>query len=133
MSIETAVLIGRKGEPIYWHEPPGRSAAHLPDSADLWSVIWANRDNLNAIVHSHPGTGVPWASTTDLTTFAAIERALGRPLQWWILTQDHVAIWRYANDPTDYVYYPELIQQFSDPGMLPACLTELYHRSYTNA
>lgn len=85
---EVAVLIDLDHSPIYWHEPL-KSSVEIPDSVDLWSQIWANRNSLLGIAHSHPGTGIPQPSTTDLTTFSAIEAALGQRLLWWI-TSDNI-------------------------------------------
>lgn len=97
--MEAAVVLmltptGGHGEsefmPLYWHLPPKRSLGALPDSRDLWSVIWENRRWVYAIAHSHPGSGWTGPSHTDLTTFAAIEAALGSRLDWPIVTSDRV-------------------------------------------
>ena len=88
MSIETGVLVGYDGQPIQWHLPPGRNAGSLPDSRDLWEVIWENRYKVLGFAHSHPGGGVPGPSWTDITTFEAVEKALGRELVWWITSSD---------------------------------------------
>jgi proteasome lid subunit RPN8/RPN11 len=68
----------------------------LPDSRGLWDIFWENRDRLSGFAHSHPGAGVPWPSGTDLTTFRAVEAALGRRLQWWIVTLDQVAVFTFV-------------------------------------
>lgn len=86
MSIEAGVVLDLKGEPLHWHLPPGRSVGGLPDSRRLWDVIWENRDNISGIAHSHPGKGKPGPSYEDVTTFSAIEAALGRRLDWWIVS-----------------------------------------------
>jgi len=87
--IEAGVLIAKNGEPIHWHLPPGRTSGSIPDTRTLWDVIWENRDYVLGFAHSHPGGGVPSPSLTDLTTFAAIEAALGRRLLWWITSSEH--------------------------------------------
>lgn len=92
--IEVAVVLDNDGQPVYWHEPPGRSSVAIPDSRDLWDAIWENRDNLMGVAHSHPGTGTPVPSQTDVTTFVAVEKALGRKLVWPIITQDRVAFFQ---------------------------------------
>jgi len=84
MSIEAGVLIDLDCEPIYWHLPKNRNTVALPDSRELWDVIWENRERVLGFAHSHPGSGTPGPSYEDLTTFAAIESALGRRLCWWI-------------------------------------------------
>jgi len=90
--IETGVVITRTNEACYWHRPLGRSASYLPDSRTLWDVLWATyqADNLLGFAHSHPGTGAPAPSQEDLSTFGAIEAALGRPLLWWITSADRL-------------------------------------------
>jgi len=91
MSIETAVILDAEGHALHWHLKPDRSAGFIPDSTDLWDAIWRHRSSLTAIAHSHPGGGLPRPSGTDLTTFDAIERGLGRPLLWWIISCDGVS------------------------------------------
>lgn len=86
--IEAGVVINRDGEPIYWHMPVGRSAVYIPDSRILWDVLWNNRNTLWGVAHSHPGGGIPRPSQTDLSTFLAIEQALGRSLSWWITSSE---------------------------------------------
>ena len=90
MSIEAGVVVVA-GEPVFWHLPEGRSAGGLPDSRTLWDMLWQHRlaEGLG-FAHSHPGSGCPGPSYTDLTSFAAIELGLGRRLQWWITSADTV-------------------------------------------
>lgn len=88
MSMEAALVIGQNDEILYEHIPAGRSAGSLPDSRDLWDVLWEHRQVLAGVAHSHPGRGNPWPSGTDATTFDAVELGLGRPLTWWICTRD---------------------------------------------
>lgn len=102
--MEVAVVINKQGEPLHWHLPPGRSAASIPDSRDLWDVLWENRNNLAGIAHSHPGGGLPGPSMTDLTTFDACERGLGVRLNWWITSSEKLIelAWK-GPDSLDYV------------------------------
>lgn len=102
MSTETGVLVNLKGEPIYWHLPPGRNVILLPDSRDLWEVIWENRNDLLGFAHSHPGR-VPRPSLMDLTTFAAVEVGLGKRLLWWICSQDNLSTFTW-NGPGTHRY-----------------------------
>lgn len=96
MSIETGVVLDYNWNVIYWHLPLGRSGGYLPDSRDLWNVIWENRENVMAVAHSHP-EGIIEPSGTDITTFAAIEAGLGKLLLWPILTGSEVAIYKKFN------------------------------------
>lgn len=88
--LETGVLISKSNEPIYWHLPSGRSSGYLPDTPELWSVIWDNRENVLGFAHTHPGTGIPGPSYEDVTTFAAIEAGLGKRLIWWISSDNEL-------------------------------------------
>jgi hypothetical protein len=96
---EAGVVVGHGNEPIYWHLPQDRSVAYLPDNRDLWDAIWTSFQdgNLLGFAHSHPGKGIPYPSTTDIDTFQNIEAALGRPLSWWIASEDHVVLIQRVN------------------------------------
>tara|TARA_R100000656_G_scaffold104176_1_gene76013 strand:- start:46616 stop:47014 length:399 start_codon:yes stop_codon:yes gene_type:complete len=89
-STETGVLIDTGCEPIFWHLPEGRSSVYLPDSRKLWDEMWHRRREVLGFAHSHPGRGTPVPSGTDLTTFKAIEQALGCQLMWWICSEDEL-------------------------------------------
>lgn len=89
MSLETAAVIAEDGEVIHWHVPGDRTSVSLPDSQDLWDVIWEHRSRIGGIAHTHPGSGYPSPSNTDVTTFDAIESGLGRRLKWWILSSNN--------------------------------------------
>ena len=93
--MEAGVLIG-PGGPVFWHLPEGRSGGSLPDSRRLWDAIWESRATVVGFAHSHPGSGLPGPSWEDVTTFAAVEAALGRRLTWWITSSDRVIVckWR---------------------------------------
>jgi hypothetical protein len=94
--LEVAVVIGFDGKPLYWHRPSSSTASQICDSRDLWDVLWENRHRLWGVAHSHPGAGLPSPSYTDLTTFAAVEAALGRRFVWWIASETHLSgcVWR---------------------------------------
>lgn len=92
--IETGVVIV-DGSPVHWHLPPGRSSGSLPDSRNLWDVMWGFRDRIDGFAHSHPGSGFPSPSSTDLSTFEAVENGLGRRLSWWITSSDCLVLLRW--------------------------------------
>lgn len=92
--IEAGVVIDINGAPIYWHLPDGRTGGSLPDSQPLWEVLWEHRDILGGFAHSHPGSGTPDPSRTDITTFIAVEAGLGRHLDWWITSSDRLIVCR---------------------------------------
>lgn len=88
--IEAGVVVV-DGQPVHWHSPEGRSGGSLPDSRTLWDVLWIHRKAESlGFAHSHPGSGIPGPSMTDITTFAAIELGLGRRMTWWITSSDRV-------------------------------------------
>jgi len=86
--MEAGAVIGTSGQVIFWHTPNDRHGGALPDSRQLWDVLWENRHTIQGFAHSHPGGGVPGPSYEDVTTFAAVEAALGRRLVWWITSSD---------------------------------------------
>lgn len=96
MSMEAGVVLDSQGQPIFWHVPPDRSVGYLPDNRSLWDVLWENRDNLLGFAHSHPGEGLPGPSHEDVTTFAAVEAALGKRLKWYIISRTGLVVceWR---------------------------------------
>lgn len=89
--MEAGVVIGSDGNVVFWHAPDGRHGGALPDDRRLWDVLWDSRHELGGFAHSHPGSGIPQPSHTDLTTFAAIEAALGCRLVWWIVSSDRMS------------------------------------------
>lgn len=88
-------MLSAEGEVLYEHAPAGATVVSLPDSRDLWEVLWEHRSVLGGVAHSHPGAGAPVPSSEDLTTFAACEAALGARLDWWIATADQVRCYRH--------------------------------------
>jgi hypothetical protein len=88
--IETGVVVTGNG-PVHWHLPEGRTGGSLPDSRTLWDVLWEHRrEPFLGFAHSHPGSGVPGPSWTDVTTFSGVEIGLGRRLTWWITSATHM-------------------------------------------
>jgi hypothetical protein len=100
---ETGVVIDRVGSPIHWLVPAGRTGGSLPDSRELWDILWNNRNRLGGVAHTHPGGGIPGPSWEDVTTFSAVELALGRCIDWWIASADAVVVARWAG-PGKYDY-----------------------------
>ena len=100
--IEAGVLLGPNNYVLHWHTPNSRSSGALPDSVDLWQIIWENRAIVTGFAHTHPGSGVPGPSYTDTTTFAAIEAALGKHLNWPILSSDSQVLCLFDNDTGTY-------------------------------
>lgn len=126
MSIETGVVVGFNGEPIFWHLPEGRNAGYLPDSRALWEVLWKYRHTVYGFAHSHPGSGITGPSHEDVTTFAAVELGLGRRLVWWITSSDRLITLLWGG-PGKHDYSC-LFGPLDDPPWLE----ELRRLSYTN-
>jgi hypothetical protein len=101
--IEAGVVITGAGA-VFWHLPNGRTGGSLPDSRQLWDVLWELRkEELLGFAHSHPGGGIPGPSYTDLTTFAAVELGLGRRLNWWITSSERMILLNWQGpDKLDY-------------------------------
>lgn len=88
--IEVAMVFDKEGHAIFWLSPKGSSSGAIPDSSNLWDRIWRNREHVGGVVHTHPWDGKTLPSHTDVTTFAAIEKGLGKQLLWPIVTMTHV-------------------------------------------
>jgi hypothetical protein len=96
--IEAGVLLGLNNSVITWHTPNERSVVKLPESRDLWEIIYDNKDTVTGFAHTHPGDGSPGPSHTDITTFIAIENALGKHLNWFILSSDSQVLCLFDNE-----------------------------------
>ena len=80
---EVCFLVG-SNDTVLWRDNSGTSAA-LPDSRARWEAIWRHRADLAEIAHSHPHGPLAF-SAEDLTTMAAVDAALGRPLCYSVVT-----------------------------------------------
>lgn len=130
--MEAGVLLDRKGEPLYWHLPRTRTVVSLPESPELWDVMWANRENISGFAHSHPGSGMPGPSYTDVTTFAALELGLGVRLDWWITSSDSFALIRWRGpDRLGYAPHPIIFGSPEQPLLVgePPWIAELRRHS----
>ncbi len=101
--LESGLLVDIDGLPLKWYQPVGRTAVSLPDTPDLWNMIWESRHQLMGFAHTHPGRGTVGPSHCDLTTFSAIELGLGRRLTWWIANFDNFVECRWEG-PDKYHY-----------------------------
>lgn len=100
---EVAVVCDREGHTLAWHQPSAASAGGMPDSRGLWDAIWSNRDVVGGVAHTHPPGSAASPSWEDVTTFSAIELAIGRRLHWWIFTNAEGACYRWVG-PGAYAY-----------------------------
>ena len=103
--MEAGLVIGLNNEILYEHVPADRSVSFLPDSRSLWDVLWEHRDNLLGFAHSHPGSGDPSPSGTDLSTFDAVERGLSQRLKWWITSSDTLILCQWEEPQPDMTGY----------------------------
>ena len=108
--IEAGVVVTNAG-PVFWHLPSGRTGGSLPDSRQLWDVLWdLRREPSLGFAHSHPGSGVPGPSDIDVTTFAAVEMGLGRRMTWWITSADRIIRLDWIG-PGKFDYNPILVEE----------------------
>ena len=84
--METVLVFNRMGKTICFHEPAGQTSGSVPDTRSLWDILWEHRENLGGVAHTHPWEGPAQPSGTDITTFDAIERGLGKRLLWPVVT-----------------------------------------------
>lgn len=95
---EAAVVVDVDGAVTFSWAPPGRTSVHIPDGRQLWDHILEHRETVKGVAHMHPGSGVPEPSHEDTTTFAAIERGLGRRLAWWIVTENACTLFMWNGE-----------------------------------
>jgi len=127
--IETGVVFDRVGNPLYWHEENGRTAGSIPDSEALWNYLWEHREGIVGFAHSHPGSGAPAPSQTDVQTFSAVERALGKRLYWPIVTRDQIRFFRASGTGLfDYVEDNDPVG--IEPHVFMILVRELRRRSH---
>jgi hypothetical protein len=93
---EVCFLIGRGGAILY--ADASASPAALPDSRDRWEAIWKHREELEAIVHSHP-VGPSAFSQEDESTMEAVDAALGKPVRYCVVAPK-VTITKLGDSPT---------------------------------
>jgi hypothetical protein len=84
---EVCFLLDADGT-VLWRDATGTPSA-LPDSRARWEAIWAARDVLAEIAHSHPG-GLLAFSAEDLSTMTTIDAGLGRALTYSVVTAESV-------------------------------------------
>jgi len=122
MAIEVALVFDKAGHTIDWHCPQGCTSGSIPDSHDHFMVMLANLDRLGGTVHVHPWHGVADPSYTDITTWSAMDRALGRRL-WAVATFTEVNFFRWIG-PGKHDYF-----WVRNPGIEIVDLEELRRRA----
>lgn len=79
---EVLLLIDRQGR-VLWADHGGPSS--LPDSRARWEAIWAHREELDEVVHTHP-RGMLRFSSEDESTMQALSTALAQVPVFSIVT-----------------------------------------------
>ena len=79
---EVCFLISHAGAIL--HADASDDPVALPDTRSRWEAIWAHRDELAIIAHSHP-VGPARFSREDQTTMEALDSALGRPVRYMVV------------------------------------------------
>ena len=115
---ETGLVFDAKGQTLYWHRPLDRSNRCLPDSRELWDVLWENRKQLGGVAHTHPWVGAALPSQTDLSTWRAIEKGLGRLLLWPVVTFSEVRCYGWNPWAKEYEDVTKHVELTFDVGML---------------
>ena len=93
---EVCFLIGPDNR-ILWADISGTPNA-LADSRSRWETIWHHRAELVEIAHSHPN-GPAAFSAEDESTMAALDSALGRPLQFSVVAPSSMITRQGSVDP----------------------------------
>jgi hypothetical protein len=86
---EVCLLIGRGGA-VLWSDT-SESAVALVDSRARWEAIWRHRQELEAVVHSHPA-GPHAFSHEDETTMDAVDAALGKGLRYVVVSPQGLVV-----------------------------------------
>lgn len=125
---EVALIFDKEGRPLAWSDDSKAQGCAIPDSRNLWDAIWDYRQQLGGVAHTHPWDGPTGPSSTDLTTFAALEKGLGLRLVWPIITMTHELYLSLA--PSDDSVYLELFPPpFASTAVWKAAVNELRRRS----
>jgi len=99
--LEVALVFDTQGNTLHWQD--GSSGVYIPDSHDLWTILWENRDTLGGVAHTHPWSGDAWPSQEDVTTWNAVERGLGKRLVWPIVTFTAVRYFVWCAEKNRYI------------------------------
>lgn len=83
--VEVCFLISVDGA-VLWADRSA-SAVALPDSRARWEAIWRHRDRLAGVAHTHPSGALAFSSE-DESTMKAIDAALGRRLNYMVVTAE---------------------------------------------
>lgn len=87
---EVFMIVDKYGH-VMWQDH-GPSAVAIPDKLSNWEAVWAHRDNLAVLAHSHP-VGPDDFSSEDRTTMFATVKGLGRPV-WFGLVTPNITVVR---------------------------------------
>ena len=85
MPHEVCFLIGPNNS-LLWSDASD-DPRFMPDSRERWERIWAAREQLVEIAHTHPLGGLHF-SATDNETMTAINAGLGRALVYSVITPE---------------------------------------------
>lgn len=102
------------------------SATNIPDEKERWDAIWAHRNEITEIVHSHPGEFLDF-SREDLTTMEAVEAGTGKAYLWSIITKTGFMSRRGGHKARreDAPWWLDLLRTLSYPEPRPKRTTKL--------
>jgi hypothetical protein len=83
VGVEVCFLVGAR-DAVLWSDSSSSPSA-MPDRRERWEAIWACRDELVEIAHSHPVGPLDFSAEDD-TTMQALDAALGRSLTYSVVT-----------------------------------------------
>lgn len=98
---EVLLIFDMDYQPIHWLVPG--DPYYIPDSPEIWNILWENRRNLGGTAHLHPWVGEPVASLEDLSTFSASERGLGGRYIWAVATLNAVRYYTWGPISCSYI------------------------------
>ena len=86
------IVINLQGEPLSWHQFFDAQGESIPWHQNNlpFSELWGPSENVLGFAFKQSGRGLPKTSEEDLEAFQAVERELGRRLDWWIVNENHV-------------------------------------------
>lgn len=99
------MMFDQEGKALFWLGPNGCHAGAVEDSHVLWQRIWDAREVIGGVAHTHPWGGYPHPSDTDVTTWRALELALGKRLVWPIITMDQMTCYKWFPAENSDCYY----------------------------
>jgi proteasome lid subunit RPN8/RPN11 len=127
--VEVATVFDYTGAALYWTSCLESGPTYIPDSRSLWEFLWDRREVVHGVAHSHPH-GMNDPSDTDVTTWRAIEKGLGRKLFWPIVTTSSVKVFHHNPVTGNYEHTQMPLSYDVTSEIWGATIQQLRKRSY---